>query len=137
MRKLGGLKQPRARADEINMAPLIDMIFILLIFFVVTTTFVKDLEVDIERPGAVSGQRADRRAIRVAVDRTGSVFVEGRPVRTWMVQARVRALLGQNPERPVLVLADQALPTGRLVRVVDECRLAGAKDVGVDVEKKR
>ena len=135
MSKLCDLRKKRETEEGINLSPLIDMIFILLIFFVVTTTFVKELEVDIQRPGARSGQKADRRAIRVAVDRSGRVYVDGKPVRKWMIQERVRSLLAQDPERPVLVMADEKLPTGRLVSVVDECRLAGARDVGVDVER--
>jgi len=129
------LRRARGDSQDINIAPLIDMMFILLIFFVVTTTFVKDLQIDIERPGAASAVSADLRSIRVAVDRRGQVYVEGQQVHPWMVQSRVRDLILQTPNRPVLVVADRALESGRLVEVVDQCRLAGAKDVGVDVER--
>lgn len=135
MSHLSNLRKGRERGSDINLGPLIDMIFILLIFFVVTTTFVKDLEVEIERPGAASGQQADRRALRVAIDAAGKIYLDGRPVHRWMLQSRVRELLSQQPDRPVLVVADKRLVTERLIEVVDECRMAGARKVGVDVER--
>jgi biopolymer transport protein ExbD len=134
MSRLSELRRTMERRDEINLAPLIDMIFILLIFFVVTTTFVKELEVEIERPGASSGLKAERNAVRVAIDRGGRIYVDGRPVRFWMIQDRLKSRLAEDPDRPVLVVADKSVPTGRLVEIVDECRLAGAEEVGVDVE---
>lgn len=135
MSQLQQLRRGKRSSEEINIAPLIDMMFILLIFFIVTTTFVKDLKIDIERPGAATAERADVRAIRVAVDRGGTVYVDGQQVHTWMVQSRVRDLLSENPDRPVLVISDRRLETGRTVEVVDQCRMAGAKNVGVDVER--
>jgi len=136
MSKLCTLRREKKTEEGINLSPLIDMIFILLIFFVVTTTFVQDLEVEIKRPGAATGQKADTRAIRIAVDRNGRIFIDSRQIREWMIQEQVRSLLSVDPERPVLITADEELPSGRLVTVVDECRLAGAKDVGVDVERR-
>lgn len=135
MSHLASLRRSKERSADVNIGPLIDMVFILLIFFVVTTTFVKNLEVEIERPGAASGQRATRRALRVAIDAVGKVYIDGQPVHGWMVQSRVRELLSQQPDRPVLVVADKRLVTARLIEVVDECRLAGARKVGVDVER--
>lgn len=136
MSKLCALRREKKSEEGINLSPLIDMIFILLIFFVVTTTFVQDLEVEIKRPGAATGQKSDTRAIRIAVDRNGRIFIDSRQIREWMIQEQVRSLLSVDPERPVLITADEELPSGRLVTVVDECRLAGAKDVGVDVERR-
>jgi len=134
---MNGLLDIRRRADRdegIDIAPLIDVVFILLIFFMVSTTFVRNLEVEIERPSASSAKVADSRAIRVSLTRGGQVMVEGQEVNPWMVQDRVRTISLQHPERPVLITADEEAPTGRLVDVVDQCRLAGAKNVGVDVK---
>ena len=135
MSRLANLRRDRDRGGDINLSPLIDMIFILLIFFVVTTTFVKNMELDIERPGAASAERADQRSIRVAIDRSGAVFIDGQPVQVWMVQTAVRDAVADDRERPVLVVADRRVETGRLIEVVDQCRLAGARNVGVDVER--
>ena len=121
--------------SEINIAPLIDMVFILLIFFMVTTTFVKDAKLDLERPGAKSAQQADNRSIRVSVGRRGELFVDAKPVKPWMLQSRLRDIISRQRVKTVLVVADKHVPTGTLVEVVDQCRLAGAKDVGVAVER--
>lgn len=136
--KLGSIRRNGLRGDGgIEMGPLIDIIFILLIFFMVSTTFVRNWEVGIERPGASSAERADVRAIRIAIDAGGKVFIEGQPLSPWMVQARVRELVARDARRPVLITADRRLETGRLVDVVDQCRLAGAKSVAVDTERQR
>lgn len=137
MSRLGDIRRGRGRSSDINIAPLIDMIFILLIFFMVSTTFVRNYKIKIERPGASSAHLADLRALRILVDGQGNVYIDGQSVHRWMIQSRVRELLAQNRERPVLVMADRRLNTGQLVQVVDQCRLAGAKNVGVDVRRKR
>lgn len=129
-------RRPRA-AGEINLSPLIDMTFILLIFFMVTTTFVRDAELGIQRPGAASAEASQQRTLRVSLDRAGRVFVDARPVRAWMLQSRVRALLQRNPIKKVVVVADRRVDTGRLVDTVDQCRLAGAAEVAVAVEPLR
>jgi len=135
MSRLGSIKRRGSSGDALEIAPLIDIIFILLIFFMVSTTFVRSFEVGIERPSASSAQPADVRAIRVTLAKSGAVFIDGQPVQAWMVQSRVRELLAQDPKRPVLVTADQDLRTGKLVQIVDHCRMAGARNVAVDVER--
>ena len=127
----------RRREDEdINIAPLIDMVFILLIFFMVSTTFVRDMELDLERPGASTAEVADTRAVRVQLDRRGAVYVDARPVKPWMLEGRVREQLGRRRVDDVLVVADETVNTGDLVDVVDRCRMAGATQVGVAVEQR-
>lgn len=135
MRLLDIIRRGEERDDEIDIAPLIDIVFILLIFFMVSTTFVRSFEVDIDRPSAASAELADVRAIRVSLSRMGEVHVDGQAVQPWMVQGRVRDLVLQDPRRPVLVTADTRVETGRAVELVDECRLAGAKQVALDVHK--
>jgi biopolymer transport protein ExbD len=120
---------------NIDISPLIDMVFILLIFFMVSTTFVKDFKVDIERPGASSAQRASSKSLRVNIDSSQNVLIDGKPVRAWMVQSRVRELLDTASTKSILVIVDRRVPSEKLVEVVDQCRLAGAKDVGVATEK--
>ncbi len=136
MNGLGEIRRRRDKDEGIDIAPLIDVVFILLIFFMVSTTFVRNLELDIERPSAASAETADVRAIRVTLTRGGQVMVEGQEVSSWMVQDRVRSITLQHPERPVLVTTDEDVPTGKLVDVVDQCRLAGTSSVGVDVTRK-
>jgi biopolymer transport protein ExbD len=122
-------------AQSIDISPLIDMVFILLIFFMVSTTFVKDNKIDIERPSAASASRASSKALRVAIDAGANITVDGAPVRPWMVQNRVRELLESSTEKQVLVVTDRRVPADKLVDVVDQCRLAGALEVGVATDK--
>jgi biopolymer transport protein ExbD len=124
----------RERTDsiqDINISPLIDMVFILLIFFMVSTTFVKDMKLDLNRPAASSSSSASTKAIRLYIDNQGEIYLDGEPVRVWVVQSRLRDLLTASTGKSVLVVTDGAVPAGRLVEVVDQARLAGATDVGV------
>ena len=125
----------RTTDSGIDISPLIDMVFILLIFFMVTTTFVKDFQVELERPSAASATKASTKSIRVTIDRTGGVFVDGEPVRPWMLQSRIRQLLAYNPEGQILVIADRQLRSEQLIEVVDQVRLAGAQEVGVATDR--
>jgi biopolymer transport protein ExbD len=117
--------------QDINISPLIDMVFILLIFFMVSTTFVKDLKLDLERPAAASATTASTKAIRLYIDNQGDIYLDGEPVRVWVIQSRLRDLLSGSTGKSVLVVTDDSVPAGRLVEVVDQARLAGATDVGV------
>lgn len=117
--------------QDINISPLIDIVFILLIFFMVSTTFVKDMKLDLNRPAASSSSTASTKAIRLYIDNQGEIYLDGEPVRVWVVQSRLRDLLTASTGKSVLVVTDNAVPAGRLVEVVDQARLAGATDVGV------
>ena len=127
----------REREDteqEINMSPLIDMVFILLIFFMVSATFVKDMDLDIQRPKASSSTPSSTKAIRVFIDNDGQTYLDEQPVRTWVIQSRLRDMLRQTTNASVLVVTDEHVPASKLIEVVDQCRLAGASDVGVVTE---
>ncbi|WP_424938760.1 ExbD/TolR family protein [Algiphilus sp.] len=119
----------------IDISPLIDMVFILLIFFMVSTTFVKDMDLDINRPSAQTAQQSSTKAIRVYIDNQGNTYLDGQPVRVWGIQSRLRDMLAAAGNPGVLVVTDSEVPSGRLVEVVDQCRLAGAEDVGVATEQ--
>ena len=122
-------------SSEIDLSPLIDMTFLLLIFFMVTTTFVDDVEMRIERPGASSAETVQQRSIRVAVTASGNVFVNGELVDVYMLQSTLRPALQQVESRHVVVVADRSVLTEQLVEVIDQCRLAGASDVALAVEQ--
>jgi biopolymer transport protein ExbD len=118
-------------AAQIDISPLIDMVFILLIFFMVSTTFVKDMQVELNRPGASSATAASSKSIRVYIDKFNKVYVDGQLTRVWVLQSKVRELMKANNNKSVLVVTDKGVAAERLIEVVDMCRLAGAKDVGV------
>ena len=125
------IRRKRENKGDIDISPLIDVVFILLIFFMVTTTFIKDAQIDIERPSAQSGTKASTKALRIYVDRAGSVYIDESPVKAWMIQSRVRDYLRESTESTVLVVTDRRVEAEKLIDVVDQCRLAGAMDVGV------
>ena len=124
------------QVEDLNISPLIDMVFILLIFFAVSTTFVKDMQVELQRPNAQSSSAASTKSVRVYIDRTGAVYVEDQQVNSWMVQSIVRDALAISSYQTVLVVADRLTPTEKLIDVVDQARLAGASEVGVATEQK-
>jgi len=124
-------RERKEAIQDINISPLIDMVFILLIFFMVSTTFVKDMKLDLDRPAASTATTASTKAIRLYIDNAGEIFLDGEPVRVWVIQSRIRDLLTASTGKSVLVVTDDGVPAGRLVEVVDQARLAGATDVGV------
>lgn len=128
-------RRKKTDMTQVDISPLIDMVFILLIFFMVSTTFVKDLKIELERPSASSASRASTKAIRVHVERTGRVYLDGTPTQVWMIQSRLRTILKSDATRPVLVITDRLVQAQQLIEVVDQCRLAGAKDVGVATQR--
>ncbi len=127
------MKRTRRRggSQDLDISPLIDVVFILLIFFMVTTTFVKDMQLELERPSASSSTRASSKALRVYIDRNAAFYVNEAPVQPWMLQSRVRDFLRDATEASILVVTDRGVPAEKLIEAVDACRLAGAKDVGV------
>ena len=132
MRRLRGTEDDE---QEVDISPLIDVVFILLIFFMVSTTFVKDAQLELERPSAQSAEPSDAKSVRVSIDKRGDVFLGNTPVRLWMLQGRVREALRSSTEQAVLIIADKSTPTERLIDVVDQCRMAGAENVGVITDK--
>ena len=116
---------------EINIAPLMDMVFILLIFFIVTTTFTRETGVDVNKPKASTAQTLDKDNILVAVTRDGAIYIHERQVDLKMLQGVLKRLLAQNPNRSVVILADRSAETGLAVDIMDECNLAGVRKVSI------
>lgn len=128
--------QPKKHEPEdLNISPLIDMVFILLIFFAVSTTFVRDLQLELERPSAQSSGAASTESIRVYIDRSGAIFVGETNVNSWQVQTVVRDELAISSSETVLVIPDRNTPAELLIEVVDQAKLAGAAEVGVATEQ--
>lgn len=119
----------------VDISPLIDMVFILLIFFMVTTTFVKDMKLDLQRPSASSAAAASTKSIRVFIDQYGEIYVDNQPVRIYSLQSKLRDMLRTSTEKSVLVVTDENVAAKLVLEVVDQTRLAGATDVGVATEQ--
>jgi biopolymer transport protein ExbD len=113
------------------MAPLIDMTFLLLIFFIVTTSFVKETGIDVHRPSAKSAETKDKPPILVGLSKEGFIYMDNRPIDIRSVRANVERALVDNPDAGVIVIADKDSVTGTVVNIIDQCRLAGAKAVSI------
>jgi biopolymer transport protein ExbD len=116
--------------EEINISPLIDMVFILLIFFIVTTVFVEETGVEVNKPQASSATDLEKNSILIAITAEGKVVYGGREIGPTGVRSTVRRLVQREP-MPVIIQADKAVRTELLVRVIDEAKLAGASVVNL------
>ena len=135
MKKLGNITQSPPPNEEPNLGPLIDIVFILLIFFVVTTTFARDLGIDVERPTAGSATEQSTHTIRVAIGRSGEISVDGRATSPWRLLAEVEERIARSAEKSVLLVADSGINAKNLVDIMDTCRQAGATQVALAVEQ--
>lgn len=120
--------------DQIDLSPLIDMVFILLIFFMVTTTFVKDMQVDLNRPGASSAKPSSEKSVRVSIDAEKKIYFDGREVELWALQGLVREHFNSSSSKDILLITDLSVSAENLIDVIDQLKLAGAKNVGVATE---
>ncbi len=118
------------QALGIDMSPMIDCVFILLIFFIVTTTFVEESGVEVDKPKAASASRLEKTSLLIALTGKGEVMHGNRDIGIGGVRTVVAVAMQKEPV-PVIVQADAAAPTGLLVRVIDEAKLGGAAKVSL------
>jgi biopolymer transport protein ExbD len=119
------------QTEEINIAPLIDLIFLLLIFFMVTTSFVKETGIDVQRPSAVTAEVKGKGNILVAVSAEGEIYMNKQRIDIRMVRAHVENALSENPKGAAVIIADRYSDTGVVIDVMDQCRQAGVGDVRI------
>lgn len=130
-RKFQRFGEPTSDAtSEINISPLIDVVFILLIFFIVTTVFVEESGVEVNKPRAATQQDLEKNSILIGVTPGGQVFYGGREIGVAGVRSTVSRLLRQDT-MPVIIQADRDTPTESTVQVLDEAKLGGAQQVFV------
>ena len=129
------MRKRQRRADgeaQINITPMLDIVFIMLIFFIVTTSFVTEFGVDVNRPSNAPVQEQERsEIIAVRIDENGQIFVQERPIDIRAVRANIESGLALQPDAAVVVIADRFSASGLLVRVVDQARVAGASKVSL------
>lgn len=134
MRNRHSRRQSGAIAD-VNMTPLIDMVFILLIFFIVTTSFVKETGVDVSRPSAKTAVKKEMANILISITSNGEVWMDKRQVDRRAVRANVERMHAENPEGAVVIIADKEAKTGLLIEVMDQARLAGVANVSIAAQR--
>ncbi len=115
----------------INLTPLIDMVFILLIFFAVNSTFVKLPGVEVDQPSAKSTTVQKSSNILIAVTDAGDIWIDKKKVDLRRVRGVIERMFLESPDASVVVLSDQDSRTGVVVEVIDQARLAGASKVAI------
>ncbi|TVR48475.1 MAG: biopolymer transporter ExbD [Puniceicoccaceae bacterium] len=116
------------------MSPLIDMVFILLIFFIVTTVFVEETGVEVDKPEAASALNLEKNSILIAITASGQVVYGGKEIGVGGVRAIVRRITQQEVV-PVILQVDQAASAGLVVRVIDEAKLGGARSISLSADQ--
>ena len=122
-------------AEEINMTPMLDVVFIMLIFFIVTTSFVKEAGIDVNRPEAATAVKKQRANILVAISDKGEIWINKRQIDIRAVQANIERLKAENPQGSVVIQADKKATTDILIKVMDASRAAGAFDVSIAAQE--
>ena len=130
------MKRRVARSEEeaeINITPMLDIVFIMLIFFIVTTSFVKEVGLELNRPSnAPQEEKKISEVIAVRIEATGQIQVNNRPVDIRAVRANIEGELAvKGQSTPVVVIADRAADSGLMVRVIDQARMGGAAQVSI------
>jgi biopolymer transport protein ExbD len=120
--------------SEVNLTPMLDVVFIMLIFFIVTASFVKEAGIDITRPPAATAERKERGNILVAITANDQIWIDRRQVDARSIRANIERLHAENPQGSVVIQADTDSKNGLLVRVMDAARLAGVKSVSLAAE---
>jgi biopolymer transport protein ExbD len=126
-----GLPPLKRRKVDLDMSPLIDMVFILLIFFVVTSTFTRETGVEITKPQAQSAAMLEKENILIAITREGTIHINERQVDMAAMKDILSQIIQRNPDREAVLIADKASQTGMLVQVMDACNVSGVKKVSI------
>ena len=131
------MRRRRSRQEEeseVNLTPMLDVVFIMLIFFIVTASFVKEAGIDITRPPAATAERKERGNILIAITNNDQIWVDRRQVDPRALRANIERLHAENPQGSVIIQADVESKNGLLVQVMDAARLAGVSSVSLAAE---
>jgi biopolymer transport protein ExbD len=126
-------RTPGAGAD-IDLTPMLDMTFIMLIFFIVTASFVKETGIEVSKPGAATATQQERGNILIAIRESGEIYMDKQRVDIRLVRANVERMRAENPEASVVIIADKGSKNGVFVEVMDQAKLAGAQNISIAAE---
>ena len=130
------ISEEAERGVDVNMSPLIDCVFLLLIFFIVTTVFVEETGIDVQKPRAASAENVAKKSITIALTPDGRIVFAGREIGLNGVRGVVSRQLRER-DAPVVILADSDARTAPLVDLIDECKLAGAETVSIAATREK
>jgi len=122
--------QPVEEAEP-NMTPMLDIVFIMLIFFVITASFLKESGVDVNRPSAATALRKEHGNILIGLTSHDEIWIDKHRVDIGAVRVSIARLHAENPEGAVVIQADKDSRSGLLVEVIDQTRMAGVADVSI------
>ena len=123
----------RRKSEEqgLDLTPMMDIVFIMLIFFIVTTSFVKETGVDVNRPNAETAERDEKGNILVAITQNNEIWIDKRRIDLKAVRANIERLKIEYPEGSVIIQADKEARSGLLVETMDQIRLAGVQNISI------
>ncbi len=116
---------------QVDMTPMLDVVFILLIFFIVSTAFVKESGIDVERPQASSQQSSAQQVIQIAIAENGDIYLDKNLLDIRQLGQQLKPLLNTEPVPNVVLQADRRVSHGRVVSVMDEAKKAGAQNLAI------
>jgi biopolymer transport protein ExbD len=131
------MRRRRQKSNDdvgVDLTPMLDVVFIMLIFFIVTSSFVKESGLDVNRPEAATAERKERGNILVAISPTDQVWIDRRQVDVRAIRAHIERMHAENPQGSVVIQADKNSRTGLLVQVMDAARLAGVENISLAAE---
>lgn len=129
------IRRRSRRESIIDISPMMDMVFILLIFFIVTSTFTRETGIDVTKPKASSARELAKESILIGVTRQGTVHINESQVTLSSLQTILKQMMAESPDRPVIIVSDRDAPTGAIVDVLDECNLAKVRKVSISAEE--
>ena len=128
------ISQAVAEEEEINITPMLDVVFILLIFFIVTANFIKEPGLEVNRPDSETAEPTENAAILIAVGYAGEIYMDGRRIDKRQVKANVVRLLAENPQGSVVIQADEKATADTIMAVMDGAREAGVYNISLASE---
>ena len=126
-----GNRMRETAQSEVNMTPMLDVVFIMLIFFIVTASFVKEAGVDVIRPPAKTSISKDKGNILIAITENGQIWIDRRQVDPRSLRANIERLHGENPQGAIVIQADQKSQNHLLVQVMDAAKAAGVNEIAI------
>ena len=131
MRQLFAESQSQEEENEINITPMLDVVFIMLIFFIVTASFVKESGIDVNRPDAATAVSQEKANILIAITDKNEIWIDGRHVDPRAVRANIERMHAENPQGTVVIQADKKSLTETLIQVMDAARQARVYNIAI------
>jgi biopolymer transport protein ExbD len=129
---MGRKRRSRLQQEtEIDLTPMLDVVFIMLIFFIVTASFVKETGIDVNRPSAITAEAKQQGNILVAISKNNDIWIQKRKLDIRQVRPTIESILAENPQASVIIQADSGSKNGLFIEIMDQAKQAGVKDVAI------